>query len=1686
MKKVFDFIKFGNVSVILLVSSFLFSSCFHTGLGEEIDLEAPVLNVKNMVAGGVSVSNFEGGVYCGKSIVFNGSASDNNRIERVYAQVKWSDEEEYSATTLATLSGNDWSLSLSLEKEESCMVRIVAEDPAKNISPKSTKTITLFVDESAPVANGWYIDRQTNGITYNLSTKEKLEELDLDLPENKDAPQNVSFLICATATDLYGVSDIVLHVKDEEGKEVASVQRLESSTEYGPKFEITHELLVAGDSSLASGKHYLQISYDSEDITEYPESNKSENVEVELGWFIWWPESDLPKIVNSEIVSESSADGQEELSLNVYVKDVINLSVFDDDVLDCAYLALLSESEAAAFGTVDWNKIKENPSLIIDAVSSSADADGRSCVFTASGERDSVLSLTAPATPQTMTLLAVAWDKTSARKCCTKSISVRVTDESSPILLISSPKNNSIPQVSEQGKISIEGQTLDSAGCTYLEFVWVPSSYDDKKSVAKAWLDEVTSSENHMALASSQNRVSEKNGLKLWSVPLSEAGMAGSFYKLIFAFDLNLFSDFISKGVNEQASDKYFLIKLTRKDGNSIYQEYTLAADTLLPEITAIMPSVNMQIIQDTEDITLKFSAKKSTGIPIDTSSYKIERVDVGQSLLVTNSTDGFSNVGYNTESLCYEATLLKSKIQELSKAGTMPKFRFTAKDVFGNENSAQYTLVISELPLLKSISTSSSAMCKAGDTIDIVASFSKTVAILGNPRVKLKGISNALKSIGVNDAIYAYYSGGNGSTNIHFTYTVAEGDISSSLCLYDSKPLDDNGSSSFTEDKVSINELSDSDGATAVNLFDSKHIQLDGVMPKVTSLSFDGNGNTVNGLTYIKESSTLSAVLNVSEYVIVQGDAYFSFYVNGSKSEKLVLPFAGLSGSGSQTKITFSKTISQDEKNGLLSYSAPECLAEIENICDSFGNPLLFAESLSNGEPKICVDTFAPATPVCKGVNATLANNAKYKDSLSFTLTKASDDDSIRWLQYSTDGGSYWLDYTEKVTLLESASFTYRAVDYAGNVSEIPEPIYLDIESSFPAFSLECENSDGNYKAGKTITLRLSFVRPVNVPASSSAYITVSGQNSEDRGGGKAFLSSSEAQSNVSNVDFTYTVTSADDFTLKVAKDAIKLTGFTDEYGIGQGGKTLSADYTRNIRCDGIAPSVSAFSDGAGTSGSSGAVFSQGNKIVLTFSEPVIKSSGNIKIRRAGTWALPPVLSVSDFNKICNKVSDKNILSLQENGSDMEDSEWVNGSNADYKNQYYHGSGQFVGPYKKSTQGILDSGEPDVTAKYVLDFDMGIWETNESHYYGKTFTFSTQTAPSQPSQSRTASQIRASLEEAGYHQRVLDVTSSNVEVSGSTVTITFKKENGLCDTSDDLPAGIEWEVLVDAGAFMDECGNDMSEYKSSAFLSSGVSTPVIRLDRYSYGLGIKQADSSGGTAVISGDSIKPSGYVRVRIDCQTPGASISYGVDKSSSLGIESTSPTVNDAYSKYKASSAVTKSSLSTQTLGSSYTKDLIFAAGNGNYKTACRQYVVAQASHSTLGTSEKAYEGVFQTVVRIVEPKQGNNTYSVWQMSDEFDDFSIRGTTGWSGEPYISPFPLRDAQIGSPYLRLCFKGKEDSSNSDAEKKDYYWLSYEILVDSSYSGHVRNNTDKWEYIRGWGWVTPGGYSEAYNMYAW
>lgn len=1756
----------------------LLASCnLGVGLGDELDLEAPVISITSLESGGTTVTSFGGGVYCHKSVTFTGTATDNHSVSSVYVQKKYSSESDYSTLKNASLSGSAWTVNLDLPDEGVCFLKFVATDAADNSSTKSSKVVTLFIDESAPVASAWYIDRNLGGITYSLKDKETLESLDLTLPENKDAAQNVSFSIKATATDTMGIDKITLKVCDEDGNQICEVEN-SSENQYAPEFEITHELLVAGDESLASGKHYLQIKYDASDIVTVPAANTAENVEVEAGYFIWWPESDNPRITQASIATED--DGSE--YLNIAVDSVISLDIFDDDQLAQSYCALLTDDEYSAFGTPDWAAIQENPGVLESAVAEDAREKRFNHFEGSSGQRETTVTLTTASTSQTMHLLAFAVDGTSAAKTVTKNITVYVSDSNSPLLIISSPKNNSVPAVTmssdgSSAAVTIEGQSLDINGCDYLEFVWVSASVEDKSAAAKTWLDAISTSTQHDAYAPSSGenqKVSEKDGMKLWSVSLGSASTSGSFKKQNFSFTVDLLKDFVnSSGENEKAKEKFFVAKISRADGKYSYSQYKLAADTDAPAITSISPSQDMQIVESTSDYLIEFSASKSSGLAIDTDAYAIT---------VSDNACTLTNPHYDSSSGTYKATISESQLIEMMNSSLKPRFIFSAADIFGNKAEASYTIVISNLPQLKSISSGNSGTAKLGDEILINASFSSAVSVDegSTPYLKLKGITNSSKSVTTDTIVQANYKSGSGSTTLVFSYTVQAGDSSDELLVYNETdssgnvvgPINANGAASLSTGNVHLTTLTD-----ANNLQAKKTIKIDGIAPNVSSVSITSDaesGNKVNGIDYVREGKTITAKVTVDDNVYIQGTP--SFIVT-SESGTISLPYQSSSG----TTITFSKKIESTDANGEVSYVPSSCISDFATIVDSAGNSLVLQSDSSSTAAKITVDTLSPSKPAVTITNAnSLSKNSSGvyyagKDTpIKFTLST----ESGTTAQYSTDGGSTWTDYSSEVSITNGGSFkiTGKLTDYAGNVSDYADEIQAEKASSFPTYSVEITNPDGNYKAGSTLTFKVSFDSNVNVAANAAAKITItantkgstSGKGTIGTSKNTATLSSSSAQTNVSSVEFTYTVQDPDEFSPGVAVDAVDLSGITDLYGDSPSSDNkLSAVYARSgIVCDGVAPKVTSMTPGGTeTTADDGAkIYTEGNKITLVFSEEIQKASGNITLRQVDGWAIPPVLSGDDFSTISNVISssDKDILSMQENGIDMEDSEDLFDTKVWFPNDTYHGTGRYVGPYKKSSQGLTLSGSdyvPDTSTKYVLDFDIDIWETDATHPIGKTFTSGAITESSYTSRStgylsqtglienyvvtptttRSAGQIRTVLEKAHYHERILDVTSSYVSLGSDNKTVTISFPAGLCDTSEKLPYGRKWELIIDKGSFMDSTGNyfgaeddgsysgsnavqpvggkqtDSSSVRSITddsnelvlikangseyFWSDKVATPVVRVDRYSYGLGMRQCDADGNLTTILTDDMKPTAYVRVRVDCETYGASVAYGklentASASSVSSTSSYSDTSNggDCESYISTTTDLTTSNIDTVSLSGSYkagTEQVTFPGGSGDYTKSCKQFIIAKGTKTGFTDSAKGKEGIYQTVVHFVEPTNSNGNAES-NLSTGQTAWSIRGTTGFAGEPFISPFPLRDSQNGSPYLKRCFRAKTvDSTN------DYYWVSYEILVDSSISGvgygynnlsDSENHSNCYNWARNWGLMKPGEYTKCTGMKNW
>ncbi len=1669
-----------------MLFSLIYTSCpfVNLGLGGMIDIEAPIIHVSRLVtfnddgSASESVSSFETTIYTKKHVRFYGSAEDNDAVTGVCAQVKWLGDSDYSLLKYAELSGDSWTIDLEFQREGACWLKFVAEDEKANYTAKSAQIITLFVDNSAPSSESWYIDRKLNGIQYRLQNLETLKSLVADDPtlsdiRNMDVAQNGTFDICASFNDASGIKDITLSIWNEQGTQLCGGIRNSSDSVYAPRFVIDETIK---NQFPGSGLHYLQIRYTASDVVTDPAPNEVTDQAVSLGWFIWWPEKDVPRF---------SISGMQNDRLSLYIKDSVNVTVFDDDGLK---------------GTVQ-------------------------CTLTASGEQDRIfpatiqnqereknIIITVPDKPLEMKLRVTATDVNNNN--LDKTIDVYVVDDSKPSLILTSPANNQIPGVSgADSSIIFSGVTLDKSGCSYLEFVWVPATFADKESIAREWVNKIAVSRTPVtASVQSQTGTGAYAGMKLWSAQLTSQGTESAFEKQAFNFTVPLSA--FAAGLTEE---KYFYIRLTRRDGVYIESELKLLADNIKPEIVPVYPAGNMSIIDQDSDLILKFKGVKENGVPMNTGSYRIEYIAPdGTATAVGGAMSGDS---WQSDAIP-KATLEQYALDKIN-----PKYRYYAEDILGNSNEAVYQFVISSLPQIRTVTSTASSQCRKDDVIQIQATFSKAVSCTGDAYLKLTNISNDVTRLKKTDIVQASYKSGSGSTTLVFEYAVKEGDVCDGLQVYNEPGVGPIGGIDPAE--VHMDTLKDSD-----NLQEKRKltpITIDGIVPKVDDIVLTTTAdvsNVKNGITYLKQGRTITATVTVSEQVTVQGAPTFVLY-SGSNTDRNRLTLTWQSISADGKTLTFAKQVAAGDVNGALSYDKASCIGNLSVIKDRYGNDLvstmtgvsdarITVDTVKQNPPRITIQGSKPDGKYTGVVTGTIADSATPAVKTAPEIT-----------EYSTDNGSSWTEYDTQLSLSSSAVLVARIRDVAGNVSNLTDPIVIEINNTFPAFTVECTNADGRYKSGQKLELKVYFEEPVSIAAAAAAYL--------DLGSGRTagITAASKGAETVSEATFEYTVQATDDFTLRIVADGVHLTGITDLYGNAQGTAKLADPYERSgVICDSVAPSVDSMVPAGATTVTIGdetrTVYSNGTSITLTFTEPVSVATGKITLRQKTGWAIPPVLTAAEFNKVLNAVKAATIDTTKTNGlsgsqvlylDGLEDWEMLFGAERSHPNDRYHGTGQYAGPYKKMSYGINADGTPDTSVKYVLDFDVDIWDSNNSTKtaFGKTFNDSRLNGETgivknrysttghitgangdmvTPTNIITTDTIRYVLEQAGFNSRTINVNSSYVtQVSDTTFTLQFPESLlGLAA----LEPGREWELIIEDGAFMDASGNAFaaSETNEGEFISAGIATPVIRVDRYSYGLGIRQAkrDANGGITTEIIDVLKTSGtselttvptaHVRTKIDCETKGVTIRYetvsktGQDAATNHS-EGRSGDSGDITVSWSATTFSDSFKIPTAVdTGKTKTSGEVFLMGTGTYTTSCRQYIVADAAYvatdssKTTTSASLAKEGIFQTVLCITNPlfndTNANSTNKRGNAGTGKQDLSIHGTTGTGGEPTIAPFPLRHMQNGSPFLRRTYQNG----------LDYYWISYEVLTDSCFGIYAggkspqdeKDGIKKGDYLYDWG----------------
>lgn len=1601
---------FGFFSSVILV----FSACT-IGMGEEVDLEAPVLTI-------TSPQKFS--YQKNLSFLLEGTCTDNKGVTSVVI----SNKETGKIYGNAQINGDTWSFNVNLTKEEEGEVTFLcsANDAFQNSSTKSARTITLLVDEHAPEGLAWYLDRG-NHIQTPLKEKEELESLDYTLAVNKDVPQNQQFTLYGSFYDAMSIYEITVYLYDEtvshdsplltktlrsDPSDVSSYIG-DGNSIYSPGFTFTHSELQA--KGLGSGKHYLRVKYYSKDNNTATNFNEAT---VDTGLYIlWWPESDAPGIQQTQIENDK---------ISVSVKSSLPVDFFDDDGLKEAYYAIKS-SISGSISSYE-STLKTNASTRTSAFSNPGQYE--TCehkTFTNNTTRDFPTQITAPEIPGQMYLVTCAQD--IGGKWNARVIPLEVTDTQKPMLFIESPVENTIPTMVDSSNFEIKGYSLDTKGSDYIKIVYVPdtsgSTSAEKEARAKQLLETYASDTSAKKVISGSNEV-------IWYKKFSGNDFSSGWNKQQFTISMNLMQDFKNAtGATTAKSSKFFEILTVDTDGNKVFKPYILGSDVIVPYITFVTPNKDLAVHDYSKNnLVFKFKGEKSSGLQMDTSKYKVTTKIGNTTYEYTTSSnpkitisDGYANL-----------TIPKTTLATWAQTEPQPTFTFYATDVLGNGGlgEGQRSVIFGENPYITGITIDkNSGTYKKGDVLKFKVSFNKQVKVIGNPRLVLKYSSSDTTNK------YAPYASGSGSNSLFFKFTVPEGASSQGIICDGFETVSENvlGNSA----RICATELGEGDiyttlaNATATTgggVLKDKTIKLDGVVPKINKITITPD----DGIAACTKDKQINAEVEVSENVLVSGSPELLVKVNGQNVkftfQKMV-----------DNKITFIHTVANTDPEGSASAVSASSFtaAHAAYITDNAGNGLSLSANSTTYTSTVVIDYTPPATAPTTNLTASLYNEAKTVELSGYETGDTS--------YYSKDGGVSWITYNPSSleTLGDGTYYisTYRE-DAAGNRSNPSTPKTVVIKGNFAeVVNFSVDAADGFYAAGSSVTFTLDYAEDIKIGSATAAKLTFEDINDSTKT--KTVNVTVPAGGQTSSLKFNYTVGTTDEFKgIKVTKVVFDST-VQDTYGnkpsySGTANTLTPTNCTylnatdggkrSGINLDGVAPVISTYVPANGgissiTDNSSGSF-----KITLTFSENVFKETGYIILQRKGDWAIPAVLENNEFLKYYNKMSAANKAIVRRMGSDGDDLK--------------HGrTGIEVGPYRRITHGLKlnDAGTayiPDDSTKFVLAYELGLYDGSADLNDGtQTGTFNV-----------TVAQIRAALESVGYHQHKVDVASEYVKITGNKVEITF---------SEKIEDGREWELIIPDTAFRDDAENfykGMNITGSTdtySLWSNNVAQPVIRVDRYTHGWGAREPNSDGTfttvtvnngkfeTAITANSSaaVAPTGYVRARIDCETPGVTLKYSM-KSYSVSYDATGGTAQN--SDYHTSSRhtiadITKANLEVRGT-TSYTQGNDIIIGDGTYTTARKDYITAYATKTGYTDSKNGFEGAFKTIVYV----KSNQTVAA---------LNVEGGTAPGGQPNVFGFPLRDATDEDEPNTAGRYSKNMYAIDGNTRRNFVFVSYEIISE-------------------------------------
>lgn len=702
---------------------FLFSCS--SGLGESIDLEAPVLKITSP----------EHGVFVPKKFTLEGTATDNKKVNSVEIEWKYKiDGETKSGKEKAILSGEKWHCDFEFNGDYEVEFEAYAYDSLKNGSDTSHQRIMLLIDSQDPEADkmsivrGDYVARLHPLEDFTKSGG--LTELKNE-PKNKDNFQNEKITLITTLDDNYGIGKLSLdiyEVNPETKAETLVIEGISADSQdnkYSPRFTITENMLP---QKILTGVHYLRPYLSATDEAGNKATKKEENV------FAWESEYNCPHVS----FSSTQSNGR----LVIQKDSPIIVTVFDDDkIKSCRYSSLVKEAEFT----------NKDSALSSDH---SFEKGSRDLSFEIDTKEFDIGSY--------YIVLKIEDDTGRGDGIYYEQIQVDVTNASAPVIIVDEPEQNSAPTLDEIGKFTIKGRVIDNEdNLDKIAIAWLPNGNSDISKAEKLFA----------AYDFSADKDGEIKICKLTATPTEKVSGKPTY---AFSKTFNFFDDFKVNG-NTHNENKVFMIAAKDPTGNLVTSTFRLSKISSAPKFKISYTNSDNQGADPAENFMFTPLANRETTFtikPYSESNLKIKEFSVkgsdnGKGVNESKNSDDAITIVFNTN----EASL-----------GKVYKYTLFAKDQIGGTSNENLTIQFDQFGVLQSITCEqeTNTIFLKGDTIRLQANFDYKVYLndTDKPYIQLSGDGFKYKdgSDVPAESRRAKYKSGNNSNTLYFEYTVPEG----------------------------------------------------------------------------------------------------------------------------------------------------------------------------------------------------------------------------------------------------------------------------------------------------------------------------------------------------------------------------------------------------------------------------------------------------------------------------------------------------------------------------------------------------------------------------------------------------------------------------------------------------------------------------------------------------------------------------------------------------------------------------------------------------------------------------------------------------------------------------------------------------------------------------------------------